>query len=254
MTRCEAKKGMFFGDDIQINKAARPPATTEAMAAARAVLVDAGALLAADDAAGAARLLTRRAADLLACDGAQLDALCEEPVRTVARAVLEAVAEEAAAVEATRRDLLQFFVGAARNSSGALDAAVSEEAETIVAVAFVDFLDAEVARVVGAEDPSQELLDFLRALRERVANEVEKQVFGAGAEALKRVLAIGDADLRRIAFIQAIDGPARLDVLACLEETRRDLKARDGAPADVVAALDGLAAVAAATPIDVDAA
>ena len=68
------------------------------------------------------------------------------------------------------------------------------------------------------------------------------------------MLAIGDADLRRIAFIQAIDGPARLDVLACLEETRRDLKARDGAPADVVAALDGLAAVAAATPIDVDAA
>ena len=40
----------------------------------------------------------------------------------------------------------------------------------------------------------------------------------------------------------------------CVHEQRRDLKARDGAPADVVAALDGLAAVAAATPIDVDAA
>ena len=231
-----------------------PEEVTAEMQRALEALEAAGALVAAEDAAGAARLLTARSGDLLACDGETLSALCGDDgaTRELVGAVLEAVAEEAAAVEALRRDLLQHFTATAKNSSAALDAAVAAAAEDLVDSAFVDFLDGEVARVVAAEKPSQELIDFLRALRERVANELEKAVFGAGAEALKRVLAIADDDLRKIAFLQALDEPFKLELLATLEATRSDLRQRgDDAPRDVVAALNALANVAADQPIDV---
>lgn len=122
-------------------------------------------------------------------------------------------------------------------------------ADEVVETAFVEYLEGEAARVEGAEAPEVALVEFLRALRMRAIQTVERGVFGPGAEALRRALAAEDAAAMTRIFSGELAGPDAAGLLAALAETRADLATRgdDDADPDVVAALDRLHEIAAET-------
>ena len=220
-------------------------------------LAAAAELLAAGEGSKAAEALAWRAGDLVACDAKTLDALCGDDgdLRSLALAVLEAVADEAKTLERSRRDLLKRLIEAAREGGPALDVAVEASAEAFVDTAFVDFLEAEEARVRAAEGGgSPQLLNLLGALKARAAVEIEEQVFGAGALALRAILGVPDAAARGRAFGKflrdADDGGA--EVVAALHDAQADLRARaeesgieDTNLIGALGAIDALARVAA---------
>jgi len=220
---------------------------------ANAALAAAGDLLKSGDGEGAIQALVMHADTLLACDGPTLAALCggDEALAELTSDVLEAVAEEALDLDVERKGLLKQLIEAAQTSEAAVDAVLADAGDLLIETAFVDYLDGEVQRLAAEADAEGALLELLEALRFRVIQALGLQIYGAGAEALKRVLAIDDALSREDAFrnaLESCDVDARCDaagILAALDETQRDVTLRGDAHEDLVEALAGLAAIAA---------
>ena len=112
-------------------------------------------------------------------------------------------------------------------------------------------MDGEAQRLAAESDAEARLLELLDALRFRVIQSLGMQIFGAGAEALKRVLSIEDSTMREEAFrnaLESCDVDAQCDsagILAALDETLRDVTLRGDAHEDLVEALQSLAEIAA---------
>ena len=113
---------------------------------------------------------------------------------------------------------------------------------------------AEVAAAVAARGLKLVVAVRSKAERRRAAwaeAHVRTWIYGADAEALKRVLSIEDAAMREEAFrnaLESCDVDAQCDsagILAALDETLRDVTLRGDAHEDLVEALQSLAEIAA---------
>ena len=230
-----------------------PETPTREARAANAALAEAGELLNSGDGEAAVHALVMHADALLACDGATLSALCGDDVALaeLTSDVLEAVSEEALDLDHERKTLLKKLIQAAQTSEEEVDQVLEEAGDLLIETAFVDYLDGEAQRLAAASDAEARLLELLDALRFRVIQSLGMQIFGAGAEALKRVLSIEDAAMREEAFrnaLESCDVDAQCDsagILAALDETLRDVTLRGDAHEDLVEALQGLAEIAA---------
>ena len=172
---------------------------------------------------------------LLACDGATLSALCgdDAALAELASDVLEAVSEEALDLDHERKTLLKKLIQAAQTSEEDVDRVLEEAGDLLIETAFVDYLDGEAQTLAAESDAEARLLELLDALRFRVIQSLGMQIFGAGAEALKRVLSIEDSVMREEAFrnaLESCDVDAQCDsagILAALDETCCDVTSRD---------------------------
>ena len=230
-----------------------PETPTREARAANAALAEAGELLNSGDGEAAVHALVMHADALLACDGATLSALCGDDVALaeLTSDVLEAVSEEALDLDHERKTLLKKLIQAAQTSEEEVDQVLEEAGDLLIETAFVDYLDGEAQRLAAESDAEARLLELLDALRFRVIQSLGMQIFGAGAEALKRVLSIEDSVMREEAFrnaLESCDVDAQCDsagILAALDETLRDVTLRGDAHPDLVEALQGLAEIAA---------
>ena len=230
-----------------------PETPTRETREANAALAEAGDLLNKGDGEAAIHALVMHADALLACDGATLSALCgdDAALAELASDVLEAVSEEALDLDHERKTLLKKLIQAAQTSEEDVDRVLEEAGDLLIETAFVDYLDGEAQRLAAESDAEARLLELLDALRFRVIQSLGMQIFGAGAEALKRVLSIEDSVMREEAFrnaLESCDVDAQCDsagILAALDETLRDVTLRGDAHEDLVEALQSLAEIAA---------
>ena len=158
-------------------------------ARAKAVLEEVSDLLVRGDDAGALRTVSQRVGDLLSCPTLPTVAeSIDSKTRYFVLSYVEQFSETASSVETDRkRALLKLVedIKASGTSEEAVDAIFERDRERFVELNLLEHVDHQLA--TAAKDPGP-VRDFLKAIRDRLASELAKAVYGDDAVALRLVL------------------------------------------------------------------